>query len=316
MGFSQAYLLHDTSLALGESYVPPGLVLDELDLYFPTTGLLILGPTLFVIFVIAGTVDSIVVLDEAVATDGREAVVPSVGTRTLILSRRGCDGIRHVVMEDEKGKSHKVSKEGLSTGADSSEKKTEKKGGQARSVCCDEAERVGRKGPEGGREGTDGYRGSQGDERTIGMAWASLLEWESVPCWETTTKLGEKEQAIYISKQPISKITSPSSPFMVNSIIFHSPTQSIIQQQNCFIHCSTSIALPVPPRSLLAVSPWFIQRYPPLPSTRPQSKMLRKQGRMAVGGGKRDKGKEIRSSTKFRITHAIINRDSFKALPV
>ena len=84
--------------------MPPGLVLNKLDLYFPTTGLLVLGSTLVVVVVIAGAVDRIVVLDEGVAGDGREAIVPRVGTRTLILSRRGCDGIRHVVMEDEKGK--------------------------------------------------------------------------------------------------------------------------------------------------------------------------------------------------------------------
>ena len=85
--------------------MPPRLVLNKLDLDFPTTGLLILRPPVFFIVVFAGTVDRIIVLDEGVATDGRgEAIAPGVGTRTLILSRSGCDGIRHVVMEDEKGK--------------------------------------------------------------------------------------------------------------------------------------------------------------------------------------------------------------------
>ena len=91
--------------------MPPRLVLNKFDLDFPATGLLILRPTLFIVVVVATAVDGIVVLDEGVVADGREAVVPGVGTRTLILSRRGCDGIRHVAMEDEKGKSTKVSKE-------------------------------------------------------------------------------------------------------------------------------------------------------------------------------------------------------------
>ena len=103
----RAHLLHDTSLTLGEGYVPPRLVLNKFNLDFPTTGLFIFNPTLFFFFVVATAVDGIVILDEGVVADGREAVVSGVGTRTLILSRRGCDGIRHVVMEDEKGKSNK-----------------------------------------------------------------------------------------------------------------------------------------------------------------------------------------------------------------
>ena len=91
--------------------MPPRLVLNKLDLDFPATGLLILGPALFFIVVVAAAVDGIVVLDEGVVADGRDTVVPGVGTRTLILSRSGCDGIRHVVMADEKGKSNKVTKE-------------------------------------------------------------------------------------------------------------------------------------------------------------------------------------------------------------
>jgi len=87
--------------------VPSRFVLNKLDLYFPATGLLILWPTLLLLVIFIGAVDGIVVLDEGVVPDGREAIVSGVGTRTLILSRRGCDGIRHVVMEDEKGKSHK-----------------------------------------------------------------------------------------------------------------------------------------------------------------------------------------------------------------
>ena len=101
------HLLHDTSLALRESDVPPGLVLNKLDLDFPAASLLILRPTFLLILVVAAAVDGIVVLDEGVVADGRDAVVPGVGTLTLILSRRGCDGIRHVAMEDEKGKSGK-----------------------------------------------------------------------------------------------------------------------------------------------------------------------------------------------------------------
>ena len=106
-GMLKAHLLHDTSLALRESDVPPGLVLNKLDLDFSATGLLILRSTFFLLVVVATAVDGIVVLDEGVVADGREAVVPGVGTLTLILSRRGCDGIRHVAMEDEKGKSGK-----------------------------------------------------------------------------------------------------------------------------------------------------------------------------------------------------------------
>ena len=82
-GFDRAHLL-DASLALREGDVPPRLVLNEFNLDFSTTGLLIPGPTLFVIVLVlvAGTVDRIVVLDEGVVADGREAVVSGVGTRT------------------------------------------------------------------------------------------------------------------------------------------------------------------------------------------------------------------------------------------
>ena len=79
--------------------MPPRLVLNKFNLDFPTTGLLILLSTFFFI-VVATAVGGIVVLDEGVVTDGREAVVPGVWTRTLILSRKGCEGIRDVVMED------------------------------------------------------------------------------------------------------------------------------------------------------------------------------------------------------------------------
>jgi len=119
----RAHLLHDTGLAFREGYVPPGLVLNKFDLDFPTAGLLILLSTVFFVLVIATAVDGIVVLDEGVVADGREAIVPGVGTRTLILSRRGCDGIRHVVMEDQKGKSTKVSKERRATCGLSGKKK-------------------------------------------------------------------------------------------------------------------------------------------------------------------------------------------------
>ena len=80
----KANLLHDTSLAFGESDVPPGLVLNKFDLDFPTAGLFILWPSLFLLFVVASTVDGIVVLDEGVVAYEREAVVPGVGTRMLI----------------------------------------------------------------------------------------------------------------------------------------------------------------------------------------------------------------------------------------
>lgn len=109
----------------------PRLVLNKFNLDFPTTGLLILLSTFFLFIVVAAAVDGIVVLDEGVVADGREAVVSGVGTRTLILSRRGCDGIRHVVMEDEKGKSNKVSKERRSTRG-LSQKKKRAKGGAGR----------------------------------------------------------------------------------------------------------------------------------------------------------------------------------------
>ena len=88
----KANLLHDTSLALRESDVPPRLALNKFDLDFPTTGHFNLWPTLFFFLAVVSTVDGIVVLDEAVVADGREAVVPGVGTRTLTLYRRGGAG--------------------------------------------------------------------------------------------------------------------------------------------------------------------------------------------------------------------------------
>lgn len=188
----------------------PRLVLNKLDLYFPTTCLLVLGPTVFVFFVISGAVDGIVVLDEGVASDGRDTVVPSVGTRSLILSRRGCDGIRHVVMEDEKGKSHKVSKEGLSTrgwSENGMEKKAE--AGLSGIFAARRQKGLGG-GGEREREGRERrQRDGQGDERTMG--WRGRAFWNGKvflvgrrrPSW------AKKEQAIYISKQRISKITSP-----------------------------------------------------------------------------------------------------------
>ena len=42
--------------------MPPGFVLNKFDLDFPTTGLFILWPTLFLFFVVAGTVNGIIVL--------------------------------------------------------------------------------------------------------------------------------------------------------------------------------------------------------------------------------------------------------------
>jgi len=51
-----------------------------------------------------------------------------------------------------------------------------------------------RDGESGARERgrREGREDEQRDGEDDGMAWASLLEWETVPCWETTTKLGEK----------------------------------------------------------------------------------------------------------------------------
>ena len=52
-------------------------------------------------------VNGIVDPDEGVVADEREPAVPGIGTLTLILPRRGCDGIRHVATEDERGSSDK-----------------------------------------------------------------------------------------------------------------------------------------------------------------------------------------------------------------
>jgi hypothetical protein len=189
--------------------VPPRLVLNKLDLYFPTTGLLILRSTVFLVVLIACAVDSIVVLDEGVARDGREAIVPRLGTRTLILSRRGCDGIRHVVMEDEKGKWNKVSKEGCCVDAGRQKKEAVKKRGSDKigAMTDEEKEREEGGGKERERRGGDGTgtrKGTRG--RWRGRAFWNgkvFLVGRRRPSW------AKKEQAIYISKQPISKITSP-----------------------------------------------------------------------------------------------------------
>ena len=198
------HLLHDTGLALGEGDVSPRLVLNKFNLDFPTTGLLILLSTFFLFVVVAATVDSIVVLDEGVVADGREAVVPGVGTRTLILSRRGCDGIRHVAMEDEKGKSNKrcvcPKKEPWGGGRESRESGG-KLAGDGVGVCA--AAGAGARRREGrAEERTEGERDEQGDERTMG--WRGRAFWNGKlflvgrrrPSW------AKKEQAIYISKQP------------------------------------------------------------------------------------------------------------------
>jgi len=94
-------------------------------------------------------------------------------------------------MEDEKGKSNKVSKERRRR-ADCQEKKKEKEIAWTNFLGCplrrDRDERERRGEGRGERKGRDG----QGDGEDDGMAWASFLERETVPCWETTTKLGEK----------------------------------------------------------------------------------------------------------------------------
>ena len=93
--------------------MPPGFVLNKFDLDFPAAGFVILRPTFFV-FVAAGTVDGIAVLDEGIVVDGREAVVLEAGTRTLISSRRGC--VQYIEVEDEpEHKPREVSKEKVST---------------------------------------------------------------------------------------------------------------------------------------------------------------------------------------------------------
>ena len=63
----------------------PRLVLIKSGRDFPTTGVFILWPTLFLFFVVASTVDGIAVLNEGVVADGRE-VVPGFGVRALVLS--------------------------------------------------------------------------------------------------------------------------------------------------------------------------------------------------------------------------------------
>ena len=208
--------------------MPPRLVLNEFDLDFPATGLLILRPTLFVVVVVATAVDGIVVLDEGVVADGREAVVPGVGTRTLILSRRGCDGIRHVAMEDEKGKSTKVSKERRRRSV------SEKRGEIADDLVLSAMTRAS--GAEDGGTGEAEGRGTSRDERTMG--WRGRAFWNGKlflvgrrrPSW------AKKEQAIYISKQP-SLESHPLIPFYGN---FHhfSFSASIQSCANCFIDCS------------------------------------------------------------------------------
>ena len=64
------------------------------------TGLLICLSTVFFFTIFVTAVGGIVVLDEGVVADGREATFPGVGTRMLILPRRGCDEIRNVIVED------------------------------------------------------------------------------------------------------------------------------------------------------------------------------------------------------------------------
>ena len=191
--------------------MPPGLVLNKLDLDFPAAGLFILRPAFFIVIIVASTLDGIVILDERVVADGRrEAVVPGVGTRTLILSRRGCDGIRHVAMEDEKGKSNKrcvcPKKEPWGGGRESRESGG-KLAGDGVGVCA--AAGAGARRREGrAEERTEGERDEQGDERTMG--WRGRAFWNGKlflvgrrrPSW------AKKEQAIYISKQPSPRITS------------------------------------------------------------------------------------------------------------
>ena len=62
----------------------PRLVLIKSGRDFPTTGVFILWPTLFLFFVVASTVDGIAVLNEGVVADGRE-VVPGFRARALVL---------------------------------------------------------------------------------------------------------------------------------------------------------------------------------------------------------------------------------------
>ena len=148
--------------------MPPRLVLNKFDLDFSTTGFLIHWPTTFFV------VDGIVVLDESVVTDGRDAVVPGVGMRTLILSRRGCDGIRHVVMEDEKGKLTKVSKERQSTRGLSEKMGKEFARGDSWITRSESTETRERRGG-GERDGRRRERDGQGSERTMG--WCGRAFW-------------------------------------------------------------------------------------------------------------------------------------------
>jgi len=79
--------------------------------------------------------------------------------------------------------------------ADCQEKKKKKEIGWVSSfdypLRRDRDEREGRREEEreGREEGEEGRARGREDD---GMAWASFLERETVPCWETTTKLGEK----------------------------------------------------------------------------------------------------------------------------
>lgn len=71
-------------------------------------------------------------------------------------------------------------------------KKKAKKKGSGENLCCDESERIGRQKGEGERGKGGRVKGRARGREDDRMAWASFLERESVPCWETTTKLGEK----------------------------------------------------------------------------------------------------------------------------
>ena len=220
------HLLHDASLALGEGDVSPRLILNEFDLDFPTAGLLVLLATFFFLFIVAAAVDGIVVLDEGVVADGREAVVPGVGTRTLILSRRGCDGIRHVVMEDEKGKSNKVSKERRSTRGLVREKKSGREGGWNRLECPPRRrERERKRGRGGERDKRKGRRRQEGDERTMGWRGRGFWNGKLFLVGRRRPSWAKKEQAIYISKEPSLESHFLMSIYGKSHRKFHSPTQ-------------------------------------------------------------------------------------------
>ena len=87
------------------------------------------------------------------------------------------------------------------------------------------------------RQGGEGRAGRAGRERT-GKGTRGRLGWRGRAFWNGKLFLvgrrrpswAKKEQAIYISKQPISQNHTPLYPFMENPIIFHSPTQSIQPQ--------------------------------------------------------------------------------------